>query len=45
MRSHLFSLHPSIWKIVENEMHFDSSDILFLLMRKYIKMPKLLLFY
>jgi hypothetical protein len=26
MRSHLFFLHPCIWKIVENEMHFDSSD-------------------
>jgi hypothetical protein len=26
MRSHLFSLHPSIWKIVENGMHFDSTD-------------------
>jgi hypothetical protein len=26
MRSHLFSLHPSIWEIVENGMHFDSSD-------------------
>jgi hypothetical protein len=26
MRSHLFSLHPSIWEIVENEMHFDSKD-------------------
>jgi hypothetical protein len=25
MRSHLFSLHPSIWEIVENEMHFDST--------------------
>jgi hypothetical protein len=23
MRSHLFSLHPSIWEIVENGMHFD----------------------
>jgi hypothetical protein len=23
---HLFSLHPSIWKIVENGMHFDSTD-------------------
>jgi hypothetical protein len=22
MCSHLFSLHPSIWEIVENEMHF-----------------------
>jgi hypothetical protein len=26
MRSHLFSLHPSIWEIVENGMHFDSID-------------------
>jgi hypothetical protein len=26
MRSHLFSLHPSIWEIVETGMHFDSSD-------------------
>jgi hypothetical protein len=26
MHSHLFSLHPSICKIVENEMHFDSTD-------------------
>jgi hypothetical protein len=26
MRSHLFSLHPSILKVVENGMHFDSSD-------------------
>jgi hypothetical protein len=26
MRSHLFSLHPSIWDIVENGMKFDSSD-------------------
>ena len=26
MRSHLFSLHPSIWEIVENGMQFDSSD-------------------
>jgi hypothetical protein len=25
-RSHLFSLHPSIWEIVENGMQFDSSD-------------------
>jgi hypothetical protein len=23
MRSHLFSLHPSIWEIVENGMQFD----------------------
>jgi hypothetical protein len=26
MCSHLFSLHPSIWEIVENRMQFDSSD-------------------
>jgi hypothetical protein len=26
MRSHLFCLHPSIWEIVENGMHFDSTD-------------------
>jgi hypothetical protein len=26
MHSHLFSLHPSISEIVENGMHFDSSD-------------------
>jgi hypothetical protein len=25
MRSHLFSLHPSIWEVVENGMNFDSS--------------------
>jgi hypothetical protein len=26
MCSHLFSLHPSIWEILENGMHFDSTD-------------------
>jgi hypothetical protein len=26
MHSHLFSLHPSIWEIVENGMQFDSTD-------------------
>jgi hypothetical protein len=26
MCSHLFSLHPSIWEIVENGMNFDSTD-------------------
>src|SRR5690242_13450784 len=26
MRSHLLSLHPSIWEIVESGMHFDSTD-------------------
>jgi hypothetical protein len=26
MRSHLLSLHPSIWEIVENRMLFDSTD-------------------
>jgi hypothetical protein len=24
--SHLFSLHPSIWEIVENGLYFDSGD-------------------
>jgi hypothetical protein len=26
MCSHLFSLHPSIWEVVENRMLFDSAD-------------------
>jgi hypothetical protein len=26
MCSHLFSMHPSIWEIVENGMQFDNSD-------------------
>jgi hypothetical protein len=26
MHSHLISLHPSIWEVVHNGMHFDSSD-------------------
>jgi hypothetical protein len=26
MHSHLFYLHPSIWEIVENGMHLDSTD-------------------
>jgi hypothetical protein len=26
IRSHLFSLHPSIWEIVESGMKFDSTD-------------------
>jgi hypothetical protein len=26
MCSHLFFLHPSIWEIVENGMHFDNTD-------------------
>jgi hypothetical protein len=26
MCSHLFSLHPNIWEIVQNGMHFDSTD-------------------
>jgi hypothetical protein len=27
MCSHLFfSLHPIIWEVVENRMHFDSND-------------------
>jgi glutathionylspermidine synthase len=26
MRSQLFSLHPSVWEVVENGMYFDSND-------------------
>jgi hypothetical protein len=26
MRNHRFFLHPSIWEVVENRMHFDSND-------------------
>jgi hypothetical protein len=37
MRSHLFSLHPSIWEIVENGMHFDSSDNLVFIKEKIHK--------
>jgi hypothetical protein len=44
MCSHLFSLHPSIWEIVENGMHFDSSDNLVFIIEQIHKMPKLLLF-
>jgi hypothetical protein len=44
MRSYLFSLHPSIWEIVENGMYFDNTDNSVLINEKYIKMPKLLLF-
>jgi hypothetical protein len=26
MHRHLFSLHHSIWEVVENGMHFDNND-------------------
>jgi hypothetical protein len=44
MRSHLFSLHPSIWEIVENGMLFIVLTTPFSLMSKSIKMHKLPLF-
>jgi hypothetical protein len=44
MHSHLFSLHPSIWEIVENGMQFDSTDNPVSLTNKFIKMHKLPLF-
>jgi hypothetical protein len=44
MRSHLFSLHPSIWEIIEDAMHFDSTDNNVFINEKYIKMSKPLLF-
>jgi hypothetical protein len=43
MRSQLFSLHPSIWEIMENGMHFDSTDNSVLINEQIHKMPKLLL--
>jgi hypothetical protein len=44
MRIHLFSLHPTIWKIVEKGMQFDSSDNPVLINEQIHKMPKILLF-
>jgi hypothetical protein len=44
MCSHLFSLHPSIWEIVENGMQFDSSDNPVLINEQIHKNAKLLLF-
>jgi hypothetical protein len=43
MRNHLFSLHPSIWEIVENGMHFDSTNNPIFINEQIQKMPKLLL--
>jgi hypothetical protein len=43
MRSHLFSLHPSIWEIVENGMQFDSKDSPMFINEQIHKMHKLLL--
>jgi hypothetical protein len=40
MRSHLFSLHPSIWEIVENGMHFDSTHNPVFINEQIHKMPK-----
>jgi hypothetical protein len=45
MRSHLFSLHPSIWEIVENGMQFDSTDNPMFINEQIHKMHKLPLFY
>jgi hypothetical protein len=44
MRSRLFSLHPSIWEIVENGMHFDSTDNPVIINEQIHKMPKPLIF-
>ena len=43
MRTHLFSLHPSIWEIVENGIQLIVLTTPFSLMSKSIKMHKLLL--
>jgi hypothetical protein len=45
MRSHLFSIHLSIWEVEKNRMNFDSSEMPYLLMSKLIKIPKPLLFF
>jgi hypothetical protein len=37
MCCHLFSLHPSIWEIVENGMHFDSTGNLIFINEKIHK--------
>jgi hypothetical protein len=44
MCSHLFSLHPSIWEIVENGMLFDSTDNPVFINEQIHKMHKLPLF-
>jgi hypothetical protein len=44
MHSQLFSLHPSIWEIVENGMHFDSTDNLVLINEEIHKNAQALLF-
>jgi hypothetical protein len=43
MRSHLFSLHPTIWEVVETGMHFDSNNNAIFINEQNHKMPKLLL--
>jgi hypothetical protein len=30
MRSHLFSLHPSIWEVVENGMNYSTDNPIFI---------------
>jgi hypothetical protein len=44
MRSHLFSLHPSIWELLKMECISIALTILYLLMSKYIKISNPLLF-
>ena len=45
MHSHLFSLHPSIWEIVENGMQFDNTDNPMFINEQIHKMHKLPLFF
>jgi hypothetical protein len=42
---HLFSLHPSIWEVVDNVMHFDSNDNAIFIHEQIHKMLRLLLFF
>jgi hypothetical protein len=45
MCSHLFSLHPRIWEVVENGMCFDSNDSAIFINEQINKNAKLLLLF
>jgi hypothetical protein len=45
MHSHLFSLHPSIWEVVENRMHSDSNDNAIFIHEQIHKILRLLLLF
>jgi hypothetical protein len=45
MCSNLFSLHPSIWEVVENGMHFYNNDNAIFINVQIHKNAKVLLFF